>query len=288
MGIRHSTNDPKDDYKDGQDQKQDPDNKQAQLQGEAQGQLQGQAQAQGQGQFQLAVQELKSHSENSNDNTNDNQNTNDNTNHVDNAVTDQVDNCVDNCVDNHVLNTVENAVTNNVDVGVNVHLDLGLDSLPSDNDLIDIDQLHAENLSGALVNFANDIYQDVHGAGNDNAFNIQQVNTLVDNDSISNPTVSYAADGYDPSSVRIDSWHHDPSGFSMVAHADGGHTEVGNISQHAPDSGSITGGNSSADAMISQEAFTQNIVQGANIQFNSADITVAGHDVMDHVDVLPV
>jgi len=289
MGIRVPNHDPKHDPKDdGQDQKQDQDNKQAQLQGEAQGQLQGQAQ----GQAQLAVQALYQESDNKNDNKNENENKNENKvdNDVDNKVESKVDNDVDNKVENKIDNDVENKVENKVDVDVKVDVDLGIDSLPSDDDLIDIEHLEATNLTGAIVNFANDIYQDVHGDGNDNAFNIQQVNTLVDNDQLGDPKVSYSAGGGGGSDHgmfdhKMDPWGDSGSsgGFSMWADAKGGHTTVNDIDQSADTGSTLTGGNASADAVISQEAFTQNIVQGANIQFNSADITVVGDDATDHI-----
>jgi hypothetical protein len=38
---------------------------------------------------------------------------------------------------------------------------------------------------------------------------------------------------------------------------------------------------SSADAVLNQSAFDQNITQGANIQFNSITIQAAGTDVND-------
>ena len=38
---------------------------------------------------------------------------------------------------------------------------------------------------------------------------------------------------------------------------------------------------SSADAVLNQSAFDQNITQGANIQFNSITIQAAGHDLND-------
>ena len=40
-----------------------------------------------------------------------------------------------------------------------------------------------------------------------------------------------------------------------------------------------------ADATITQDAFTQNITQGANIQFNSITMNVAGHDLQDSHDL---
>lgn len=40
-----------------------------------------------------------------------------------------------------------------------------------------------------------------------------------------------------------------------------------------------------ADAAITRDAFTQNITQGANIQFNSITMNVAGHDLQDSHDL---
>jgi hypothetical protein len=46
-----------------------------------------------------------------------------------------------------------------------------------------------------------------------------------------------------------------------------------------------SGAISSADAALSQEAFNQTITQGANIQFNSITMNVAGNDLTDSHDL---
>ena len=81
-----------------------------------------------------------------------------------------------------------------------------------------------------------------------------------------------------------DRWDADPNSvgdFTMTATATGGIStaELGGL---AGDDGDFSGaGASSAAASLTQEAFTQSIVQGANIQFNSIDMTVGTGDALD-------
>jgi hypothetical protein len=84
---------------------------------------------------------------------------------------------------------------------------------------------------------------------------------------------------------------HDPKdtysgdgGFKIDAKAEGGDvkmdTEIGDI---ASDNASDI--QERADAAITQDAFSQNITQGANIQFNSITMNVAAHDLQDSHDL---
>ena len=243
-----------------QEQEQDQDQKQANLQAQAQGQLQGQAQ----GQAQLAVQSLDSKSENDNDNDNDNDNKNSNENDVDNKVDNKLSNSVDNDVDNKIENKVENTVDNkvNVDVDIKVDLDLSADGLSSP--VIDLSNLH--DIEGSIV-MPDVVNQKLDGNGNQ--FNIDQVNNLVDNDYLRDAKVSFDSDGGD---------------FEMNAKAEGGHVDIdskiGDIAGNA-----ASGVNASADAVLTQDAFNQTITQGANIQFNSITMNVAGDDFTDHHDL---
>jgi hypothetical protein len=237
-----------------QEQDQDQDQKQANLQAQAQGQLQGQAQ----GQAQLAVQSLESNSDNDNDNHNNNSNKN--YNDVSNDVDNKLDNKVDNDVDNKVENTVDNKV--NVDVDIKVDLDLRADGLSSPViDLHGINDIYDSVIIPDVVN------QNLNG-GNSNAFNIDQVNNLVDNDYLYDPKVSFHGGDLD-----------------MHAKAEGGdhlkvESEIGNIAGNA-----ASGVNAHADAALTQDAFNQTITQGANIQFNSITMNVAGHDLHDSHDL---
>src|SRR5712664_1096420 len=230
-----------------QEQEQDQDQKQANLQAQAQGQLQGQAQ----GQAQLAVQSLDSNSDNDNKNSN--------SNDVDNKVDNKLNNKVDNSVDNKVENKVENTVDTKVNVDVNVDLDLKVTGLSSPViDLHGIEDIHGSVIIPDVVN------QTLNG-GYSNAFNIDQVNNLVDNDYLRDAKVSY--DGGD-------------GGFHMDARAEGGDVKIDSKI------GDIAGNTASgviahADATLTQDAFNQTITQGANIQFNSITMNVAGHDLHD-------
>jgi hypothetical protein len=231
------------------------------------GQAQLQGQAQGQGQFQFAAQSLDSkvdienENENKNSNENENENKNENTNElknevdnkVDNKLDNDVDNNVDNKVENSIDNKIENSIENNVEVKVDVDIDLDLEGYkPSDDDIIDIDEI--TDITGSVV-MPDAVEQKLESG---NQFNIDQVNNLVDKDWLHDPKVS-AEDGK----------------FEWDAKGDGGFVLVGDAKVDMQGDGSTFGDavTSTADAIVSQEAFTQNIVMGANIQFNSIEMT---------------
>ncbi len=252
---------------------------QAELQGQGQGQGQGQAsnqsqnsgqgqgQAQGQSQYagQYAAQAVDTEVWNSAANANENGNLNGNGNLNANGNLNFNENI------NHVENTVDNVVN------VTVDLDLsGALTTPDDNDAIDIDEICGIEESIIMP----DVVSQTVESGNN--FNIDQVNNLTDNDKLYNPSVSYSAGGLDPSCC--DPCGSDPASvgdFSMTAKAWGGeaHSQVGAIDG---DDGDFSGiGAASASASITQEAFTQSIVMGANIQFNSIEMSVVNGDLSD-------
>jgi hypothetical protein len=72
--------------------------------------------------------------------------------------------------------------------------------------------------------------------------------------------------------------------FKIDVEAEGGDvkmdSKIGDIAGN-----SASGVQAHADAAITQDAFTQNITQGANIQFNSITMNVAGHDLADSHDL---
>jgi hypothetical protein len=258
-------------YDPNQDQEQEQEQAQANLQAQLQGQGQGQLQGQGQGQLQFAVQSLESSSDNDNENSNANSNENEVANDVDNSLDNRVDNSldndVDNSVDNCVNNKIENDIENEVNVAVNVDVDLGIDADSLSNPVID---LHHFDTQGSVV-MPDVVNQTLNGNGNQ--FNIDQVNNLVDND-ISTSTASYSGGGGG-------SWWDPGASFSMEATIDGGESSL-----TAGDIGARANVSSHADAAINQSALDQNITQGANIQFNSITMEVAGHDLSDSHDTL--
>jgi len=263
MGKPQRKYDPKDQDQD-QDQKQDQAQAQANLQAQLQGQ--GQGQAQGQGQLQFAVQSLDSKSENDNKNDNKNENDNKNSNEVDNKVDNKLDNKVDNSLDNKVDNNIDNKIENTVDNKVNVEVDVKVDlDLDADGLSSPVIDLHHFTATDSVV-ITDVVNQTLSGGGNQ--FNIDQVNNLVDNDTNSS-SASYTSGG----------GGYPGSGFDMDAKAWGGESKI-----DAADIGNRTNVASSADAVLNQSAFDQNITLGANIQFNSITMQVAGHDLNDSAD----
>lgn len=246
------------------------------LQGQGQGQLnlQGQGQGQGQGQdqheTQTASQALYNTSDNSSDNNNDNGNWNGNGNLNANANFDHNDNDVHNKVDNAVDNHVENTVDSKVNVDVKVGLDLHATGLSSPV----IDMHDMSHFSDSLI-MPQVVNQTLSGDGNQ--FNIDQVNNLVNNGHVDNADVSFTG------GTGGETSHGD--GFSMDGKAFGGdssadHSHVGDVT-----GASASGITAHADAALTQSAFTQTITLGANIQFNSLTMQVAGHDLHDSHDM---
>jgi hypothetical protein len=230
-----------------QDQDQDQKQDQAQAQANLQAQLQGQGQgqAQGQGQLQFAVQSLDSKSENDNKNDNKNENDNKNSNEVDNKVDNKLDNKVDNSLDNKVDNNIDNKIENTVDNKVNVEVDVKVDlDLDADGLSSPVIDLHHFTATDSVV-MPDVVNQTLSGGGNQ--FN--------------------GGGGYPG------------AGFDMDAKAWGGESKI-----DAADIGNRTNVASSADAVLNQSAFDQNITLGANIQFNSITMQVAGHDLNDSAD----
>lgn len=201
------------------------------------------------------MQKTKSENKNKNNNENKNKNKNENKNKVDNKV------------DNKSKNKVENKVDN--DVKVKVKVDIGLEGWePQDNDILDIDDItFKDDLDGAFTAIASKVDQDVSGKGNDGAFNVQQINNMVDNDKAYDLTIK-----------------ENKLKGGVKAKAKGGDNDIDNVKAKIGETGSISDvANASADAAIDQNVFSQNITQGANIQFNESSISHVGHDMDDSV-----
>jgi len=257
--------------------KYDPSQEQAQAQANLQAQLQaqGQGQGQGQGQAQLAVQSLdsKSNNENGNGNLNLNGNANKNSvdNNLDNKTKNDTSNETNNNVDNKVNNNVENHVENTVDTKVNVDVNLDLHATGLSAPVID---LHGFSTTDSLV-MPQVVNQNLTGPGNQ--FNIDQVNNLINNATVTDPHVTFNGSGSSdyPSS----------SGFSMDAKVSGGDSKIGDAKM-GDTAGAGAGIVSHADASLTQSAFDQTITTGANIQFNSLTMEVAGASLTDDHSVL--
>jgi hypothetical protein len=225
-------------------------------QDQSQAQLQGQLQGQAQGQAQLAVQSLDSKSNNDNKNSN--------TNNLDNKVDNKTNNSTDNNVDNKVNNTVDNKVENTVDTKVNVDVNLDLQATGLSAPVID---LHGFTTTDSLV-MPQVVNQTLNGNGNE--FNIDQVNNLINNDTVTDPTVTFnGSSSYEPG-----------AGFSIDAKVTGGDAKIGDA-KIGDIAGAGSGNISHADATLTQDAFTQTITTGANIQFNSLTMEVAGANLTD-------
>ena len=246
---------------------------QLQDQGQDQDQLQDQDQGQWQGQYSESLNENGNLNGNGNGNLNGNGNGNLNGNLNDSANTNV--NAALNA--NANLNANLNASVTDVKVKVDVDLDID-DDLLQDNDYIDMKEM--DEIENSVV-VPEVITQTMNVAGN--AFAIDQINNLTDNDSVKDANVSFANGGAGPLlGLGLLGADGGASNFEMHAHAKGGFSGADGNWAEIDDNGMTgTTGMSSADATVSQEAFTQNIVLGANIQFNSIEMKVAGDDIGD-------
>ena len=271
-------------------------------QGQDQASLQGQGQAQGQNDYQGQSQSSLDANGNLNGNGNGNLNGNGNANldangnangnaNLDangnangnaNLNANGNSNLSDNI--NHDVNSNlnANANLNATSTSVDVKLDLsGTADLGHNGGLINMDNLDLHNLSGSF--FANTDSVTQNGTQN---FNLDQINNLVANNTLGSASVGFSADTGSSSSDGY-GWGHDGSSasaqpvFSMSADAHGG-TAYGSSITGGIDAGPTSPlsniGTASADTAITQSAFTQNIVMGANIQFNSLTLSNVGHD----------
>jgi hypothetical protein len=204
----------------------DPNN-QNQDQGQGQGEGQGQLSLQGQGQAQAQV--AADLNGNLNGNGNGNLNGNGNFN-----------------ADGNLNGNLNDNVNHNTDtVCVDVSVDASI--TPIIGDLSD----------ATAIYLPQEISQNFCAGGTDTAVALDQINSLVANNTADN------LHNADCSSV----WG---SGASET-----GGVHVGDISQGALATGELQGATSAA---ANVDAFTQSIVLGANIQNNSFTLTVTGHD----------
>src|ERR1700738_2446967 len=202
---------------------------------------------------------------NNNSNSNENENSNENANQNQNANA----NCNSNCNTNEVENEITNKVNTCVDVNVKVDADISTGhSAPA----IDLSHFYGSD----TVVIADTGSQTINGGGN--AFHIDQVNNLVNNAYVTDPTVTFNNGG------GVDcygQWH--PGGDF---HMDGTAYTTGGASGGSGHVGDVIGASANgivahADAAVAQNAFDQTITTGANIQFNSLTMNVAGHDYSD-------
>ncbi len=199
------------------------------------------------------------------------------------------------------VSDVLNGAGNNRDNDSSMDLDVDIsDSFrddDSDDDLIDFDDVGGFEIDSLLADALN-------GAGNDMAFSIDQANDMIDNDIVNSPNVSYnggspGGGGGTGGEGDAGGYHGLPAdggmggsaagGFYQTATAQGGHAEMGNFSAGGASGGAghdaiALNSTTSADASLTQEAFTQNLTLGANIQYNLSEMAVVGGNSSDTGD----
>ena len=196
----------------------DPNN-QNQDQGQGQGEGQGQLSLQGQGQAQAQV------AADLNGNLNGNGNFN---------------------ADGNLNGNLNDNVNHNTDsVSVDVSVDASV--TPIIGDLCD----------ATAIYLPQNISQEFHAGGTDTGIALDQINSLVADNSASHV------------------WNSDGSSVSHSGASETGGVTVGDISQGDLATGQLQGATS---ATATVDAFTQSIVLGANIQNNSFTLAITGHE----------
>ena len=204
----------------------DPNN-QNQDQGQGQGEGQGQLGLQGQGQAQAQI--AADLNGNLNGNGNGNLNGNGNFN-----------------ADGNLNGNLNDNVNHNTDsVSVDVSVDASV--TPIIGDLCD----------ATAIYLPQNISQEFHAGGTDTGIALDQINSLVADNSASHV------------------WNSDGSSVSHSGASETGGVTVGDISQGDLATGQLQGATS---ATATVDAFTQSIVLGANIQNNSFTLAITGHE----------
>ncbi|AWI87254.1 hypothetical protein C0214_02130 [Methylobacterium sp. DM1] len=258
---------------------------QGQLQGQAQGQDQGQDQDQDQDQSQTSINGAVNYASNEVDSssTNGNLNGNANGNLNGNANLNFNENAIDNDLDNGVTNSVDNDIDNDITTSVNTTVDVSVSGdfgPPTETSVLHMDDLGIETLDGNFLNLPDLSTQTLNGDGN--IFNLDQVNSLVDADVLNGASVSLnaGAGGSRDFGLFTDGGGSDPGGpsfsFTQNGSAYGG---TANNTSELGEYGTATG-TANGSGTLTQEAFTQHIVMGANIQYNTMPISVVGGDSM--------
>jgi hypothetical protein len=129
------------------------------------------------------------------------------------------------------------------------------------------------------------VVQEVGDRGNN--FNLDQINNMADNDIQGIAKVEFNGGPAGVGVVGDIGWGNDDlgGGFIQAAYAEGGEAKANNATARIGDDGDNSNvGNASADGAIDQSAFSQEIVQGANLQYNSASIVGGDSTVSDDGD----
>ncbi|MEP3275751.1 MAG: hypothetical protein ABJN26_16375 [Stappiaceae bacterium] len=162
---------------------------------------------------------------------------------------------------NQDLSVGQNTQSNVAKASIVGNDDIFEDGIDTDNLLVNPTVQENLNNNGNHTDVGDNI---LNGNGTDTQFEVDQVNSLSDQDLINNPTVTNSAN------------------FSQLATATGGSSSSddgmdGLFSYEVGDDISIDALTAaSADAVAAASAFNQNIVMGANVQANGVDVSIVG------------
>src|SRR5690606_15521581 len=163
--------------------------------------------------------------------------------------------------------------------------DGGMGIKGNDNYVNDLDTQNLIDVGHDAALFMDDLRLDsvaigdsFNGAGNDMQFDVVQVNDMVDKDFVYNPEVKYVGPG-DTTFMDVTA----EGGVATAGHGINGNSNANNNGLDGAVSGSTV---ASTDGIANVEAFTQNIVMGANVQVNNVDAIVVGGNstIADNID----
>lgn len=148
-----------------------------------------------------------------------------------------------------------------------------------DNDLNDIDAIELINVSGVLAMEDFDLDVDAiassfNGPGNDWAFDVNQSNDLVDNDTVTGTYATYVGGGWNAPLQSVTA----TGGYAGAGDGIGSIGAYGVANSNGGDGAILGSSAATADAIASASAFSNSIVVGANLQVNNFSATIVGGD----------
>lgn len=178
--------------------------------------------------------------------------------------------------------SLDNRLNNSINLAVNTPT-----TAPSEIGNLNLDHLHLNNAGGSFFLMPDMGTQTLSGDGN--LFHLDQVNNLVNNNTASDLSVGLGIGGTES---PFGGFLSDASGggvnaspdfnFSQVANSMGGTSNE--TFSNSGDHGSLTGAANAAQSTLGQEAFTQHISLGSNIQYNSLPVSLVGGDSLSNID----
>ncbi len=158
-----------------------------------------------------------------------------------------------------------------------------------DNDVNDLDSSELINVSEESTLYMDDFDLDItaiggsfNGSGNDMQFSFDQTNDLVDNDYVEGTTATYNGSFLDGPFQEVSAHGGTGTSGDGIGHVNADQGAYGNGGD-----GTIAGTSAATgDALATAQAFTANVVVGANVQVNNVSATVIGGNASEVDDII--